>query len=647
MTSLEYQPDQLAEPDDHWGTVFLSMRDASGQIPINYITHPGVYVTKACFSNGVYDDLPTQTCISDLFASQYRRLIIDLYWDNINRQFSLCPVELPPLVGNSTAGYSVDSSALSSITASTSFATPLPTTTVASNSTASLAPSVGKRQGSASSLSNFTSPISSTTASISGTPTTTSDVAIPTSTGATGGTLLKLGPYMCSLDLNIGSVISLYNDYFDHTSDTISARLHFLDINLHAAAPFTDPSSPAHTPMPGRLPGSDDLIGAQFEAALGKAIYTPQNLQDDRNDLNRSWFRDDYRVPTDANYFRTEETGENGIRSTPDGWPGETWILLTDSRRLLLSWDQIDPQMAQYDFLSESSTIFNATELFPTPHVALSESGEATAGCYYHSGDTTIAQVNASWAISTIGDINSNALSTLSQNLTACGFSPVMNVTLDGLSVQNNLLSYQDFAQSTVFGWAPGQPLNTTSANGKTDDDLRCAVLDATSQFQGRWRLETCQKSRRAACRIAGEPYAWRLSTFNVPYGAAPDACPDATSFDLPRTGLENTYLYRQILNDTTPRNDDSDGILSGVWINFNSLDQADCWVLGGPNATCPYSDFKEEEQQRQILIPTIAALIILILTVLTILVKCNQNRRNSRTRRRGDNGWEYEGIPS
>ncbi|KIY00486.1 uncharacterized protein Z520_04171 [Fonsecaea multimorphosa CBS 102226] len=649
MTSLEYQPGSSAEPDDYWGTVFLSMRDASGQIPINFITHPGVYVTKACFSNGVYDDLPTQTCISDLFASQYRRLIIDLYWDNINRQFSLCPVELPPLEGNSTAGYSVDSSALFSITASTSSTTPLPTTTAASNTTASLAPSLEKRQSSSSSLDNTTSPISSPTEPITSTPTTTSDVAIPTSTGATGGTLLQLGPYLCSLDLNIGSIISLYNSYFEHTSDTISARLHFLDINLHAAAPFTDPSSPAHTPMPGRLPSSDQLVGAQFQAALGRNIYTPQDLQDDRQDLNRSWFRDNYRVLTDANYFRTVETGQDGIVSTPDGWPGEDWALLTDSRRLLLSWDQIDPQMAEYDFQTESSSIFNATVLLRTPPVELGDSGEVISGCYYHSGDTTIAQTNASWAISTIQDTASDTLPTLAQNLTACGFSPVMNLTLDDLSVQNNLMSYQNFAQSTVFGWAPGQPLDTSSAkkNGTTGSDLRCAVLDATGGFQGHWRMEPCEKSHRAACRIAGQPYAWRLSTFDVPYSAAPDACPDSTSFGLPRTGLENTYLYRQILNDTSPRDDDSDGILSGVWINFNSINQPNCWVLGGPNATCPYSDFKEAEQQREILVPTIAALIILILTVLTILVKCNQNRRNSRTRRRGDNGWEYEGIPS
>jgi hypothetical protein len=653
MASLHYEPDPDATPDDHWATVYLSMRDASGEIPINHITYPGVHVTQACFPDGVYDDLPAQSCISDLFARQFRRLIIDLYWDNINRQFNLCPVELPPLVGNSSAGYSVDSSALYSITESTSLSPTVPTTASASNVTSALGPSFEKRQSSASSLtasSPLTDPSGSTsvdaTATISSSAaTSTTDVAIPTSTGASGSTLLELGPYVCSLDLNLGSIIALYDDYFDHTSDTISARLHFLDLNLHAAAPFTDPSAPALMPMAGRLPRGDDLVGAQFQNDLARNLYTPQDLEQDRQNLNKSWFRDDYRVLTDTAYFTTVETGQDRVISTPDGWPGEAWILLTDSRRLLVSWGEVDAQMAQYDFRTDASNVFNASDLISTPPVEWNGDGDITSGCFYHAGDTTFATTNASWAMAVIDDTDPSALPTLAQNMTACGFSPVLNMTLDSSGAQSDMSSYRNFAQSSVFGWAPGEPTNDSLVNG--DDDLRCAVLDSTGAYRGRWRVETCQKSRRAACRIAGQPYAWRLSTFNVPFGAAPDACPEHTEFDLPRTGLENTYLYRQVLNDTSSDCDDCDEIMSGIWINFNSLDQPACWVIDGPNGTCPYSDFEAEQQQRQILIPTIAAIIILILSVLTLLVKCNQNRRNGRARRRGENGWEYEGIPS
>jgi hypothetical protein len=90
-----------------------------------------------------------------------------------------------------------------------------------------------------------------------------------------------------------------------------------------------------------------------------------------------------------------------------------------------------------------------------------------------------------------------------------------------------------------------------------------------------------------------------------------------------------------------------SDGESSGIWANFNSLDVQACWVTGGPNATCPYYEDEDADERRQIVIPTVAAIIVLIITALTLFVKCNANRRNSRRKKRVIEGWEYEGVPS
>jgi len=54
-----------------------------------------------------------------------------------------------------------------------------------------------------------------------------------------------------------------------------------------------------------------------------------------------------------------------------------------------------------------------------------------------------------------------------------------------------------------------------------------------------------------------------------------------------------------------------------------------------------------KNQQRREVLIPTIAAIIVLLLTALTLFVKCNVNRRMSRRRKRGEGGWDYEGVPS
>lgn len=509
--------------------------------------------------------------------------------------------------------------------------------------TAPTAQPLVKRQ---SGVSNATTPVT-TTPPISS---SASAAPIPTTTGVSGTELLELGPYKCSLDLNLDSIISLYGDYFEQTSDTISAYLQYLTLNLHAASPFTAPSDAANTPMQARLPHGNSLIGAQFQNNLPETLYTPDQLQDDREDLKKSWFRNNFASSTDTNYF-TVDHGSDGT-STQDGWPGETWILLNSHRRLLLSWGKIDPQMSAYDFQTDASNVFPSDYLETKHKVSVNDEGDVVSGCFYDPEVTKIGAQNSSGAYTAITEnYSSQILQHLVQNLTACGISPMLNVTLGTSTVQDNLDLYQQFARSTVFGWASGEPRNASQirANQKRANDeeknYACAVLDSTSGYMGRWRVEQCQKQHRVACRIADEPYAWRLSTFEVDYESAPDSCPESTTFALPRTGLENTYLYRKIMNDLRSGVDDS--ILSGIWIDFNSLDQTDCWVSGGPNASCPYTGSEDSEDQRQVLIPTIAALIVLILTVLTLLVKCNENRRKSRTRRRGDDGWEYEGVPS
>ena len=36
------------------------------------------------------------------------------------------------------------------------------------------------------------------------------------------------------------------------------------------------------------------------------------------------------------------------------------------------------------------------------------------------------------------------------------------------------------------------------------------------------------------------------------------------------------------------------------VWLDFNALDADECWVSGGANATCPYSNVLEREEMNR-----------------------------------------------
>jgi len=88
-----------------------------------------------------------------------------------------------------------------------------------------------------------------------------------------------------------------------------------------------------------------------------------------------------------------------------------------------------------------------------------------------------------------------------------------------------------------------------------------------------------------------------------------------------------------------------------GAWVDFNSLDTEGCWTSGGPNATCPYTEAvgtKDDLQKKYVLVPTVAAIIVLIITAMTMFVKVAGSRSTrKRTKRRADNGFVYEGVPS
>ena len=89
-------------------------------------------------------------------------------------------------------------------------------------------------------------------------------------------------------------------------------------------------------------------------------------------------------------------------------------------------------------------------------------------------------------------------------------------------------------------------------------------------------------------------------------------------------------------------RDVDSDDLL---WVNFNDLDAESCWVVG-QNQTCPYANGVSDD--RTVIVPTVSAVIVFVLAALTIFVKCAANRQKSRHRkRRVDDGWDYEGVPS
>ncbi|KAH8424788.1 Lectin C-type domain protein [Aspergillus melleus] len=607
--SLNYDP-EASLVDATWIAVFLSERDVAGQIPLNFVTTSAVSVRAACFGNNVFDRDSAGKCISNLLELGYRRLVVDLYWSVEGRTWNFCPVSIP---------------------------NDAPVVTLSSTSTPTATPTAN----------------SSTTtvdAAAQGTATVVSD--------SSGPQLYELGPYKCSDNLYLSDMVDVFLDFFKATTSQLNVYTRFISFNLHAAASAETPTRPAAKVTGDDLPSISERIDTLLDRRLYSYIYTPAQLEDERSNLNDSWYKVDDGYKPITEYFTVHE-GEDGTQSTPDGWPCTKYIQLAEEERLLLEYGSIDPQMEEYSLDDDRDIIF-PPEYLTVPAPLSIRDGEIKTGCFYDTEATKVSQVNSSWAVSNSLPVPESSnrteflreLAGMVKNVTACGVTPFINATLLNSTADKDFEPYKNATLSAGWAWAIDEPRDsevTDNINEPSRD--RCAIMDLS--LDGHWRVVDCdQHKRRGACRVGNDPFTWTLSDAENTYSDAYDhGCPENSSLGVPRTALENTYLYRYASDRSSVGggldSSSSDLKMREIWLDFNSLDIASCWVSGGPDAQCPYASDPQQLEKRTVLVAAIAAIVICIITALTIFVKCNANRRNSRRSKRTMQGWEYEGVPS
>ncbi|GIZ37194.1 hypothetical protein CKM354_000065100 [Cercospora kikuchii] len=642
MSALLYTPDPAINSTF---VVQLSQRDLSLRVPVNFVTHPGVALSAACFGNRRYEESTAAKCLSNLLVSGFRRIEADVYWDASRSTWSLCPVEL----GGS--GESLTSSASLAATPSAGLSRRL---AAADNGAGRDVPLLLQQRQNDEALNPSTPPATTVTASdtISSTATllsnptspATGGIFEPTDPDAGDGTLIQAGSYSCTTSTDFALLISIISAHIVNTDTNIGATTLFLTLNVHAAASASNPDGPAEQPDDDTLPEGGSLLSSIINSNVSSYIYSPRELLNQRNDLNTSsWFTTFGVSEPISEYFSVEERGNTPY--TPDGWPGENYLEVPGySKRLLVGFGTVDPQMSNYNFTGDSSTIFPAQYLESNRNVTFTSGGTVATGCFFNPEQTVLAETNSSFALSTVGSgeiVPSDQLFTYferARNLTRCGISPILNATLGNASADREFRPYQEFANNTVWSWGPGEPVNST---GEDINDFSCAALNATS---GTWKASDCSESRYGACRVGNERYSWQVSDSSAPYERVELACKEDHNFDAPRTALENEYLLSTLRRYRAEP--DSDDVGELLWLNFNALDVKACWVIG-QNMTCPY-DGPQEEQSRRIVVPVVAGVVVFVLTGLTILIKCAGKRQTSkRRRRRGDDGWDYEGVPS
>jgi len=352
--------------------------------------------------------------------------------------------------------------------------------------------------------------------------------------------------------------------YHSSTENSLNATIRCLLMNLHAAAPLSDPTSPAIQPSTSELPQGANLLSSVILANNSAYLYTSSELLSQRRDLSAShgWFD----VPTSMQpvtaYFTIEQG--NGHPLTHNGWPSESFIELYEGKRLLASYGYIDPQMAQYNFSGDASYIFPQGYLQDQRTVVTNAAG-VDSGCFFQSGVYEVANVNNSWATTSVtpGALALSLFDGDISNITGCGISPVLNATLGNVTAAENFLPYQEYVEASIWPWAAGEP-QSTSSNGDGEQEARCATLNITS---GRWQATNCGQWYFPACRIGNSPYQWAIGTARGQYASVDRACEGNSTFDTPQTALENSYLtstWRRYRNDNNDVNEEL------LWVNVS-----------------------------------------------------------------------------
>jgi hypothetical protein len=567
----------------------------------------------------------------------FRRFVVDVFWDVTQSEWSLCPVQL----GLPSAH----------VNGSVSTTTRLPQTTLSLSSRPIAARTVNPNDASkfpvgegaiearqaTTSVDSISTTLQSTQTSSAPITTTTTASTVANASGSSFST--SGDQYDCSTSTNLDLLLGILFAHFDATNTDVNATMVTLSLNIRAAVPSTRPFGVLSQLEGDDLPQNNSRLGSKFMDNLSGFLYTPSQLASQRSILNNpgGWLEVEEAYQPSTSYFTMRG---DPIVSSPNGWPGEGYIELLNYKRLIVGIDSMDAQMAQYDLSADAATIFPIGYIDTMRSVDTAGNGSVGGGCFFDPAQTSLASTNSSWAVSSVAQQNDvQVIYNEANDLIRCGISPILNTTLTGRTADQDYLPYQSYAQNAIWSWSAGQPGNA-SAEASTASD-RCATLNSSS---GHWQVSNCASYLPGACQSTTQPYVWSISSPATQYYKVDDACPEGTSFSFPATALENAYLLQQWRQQLGGNPDPAGSLL---WIDYNDLDVPTCWVTGR-NTTCPYGGDSSNDRTKELVVPTVAGAIILLVTVLTLLAKCAGNRQNSkRRRRRGDDGWDYEGVPA
>lgn len=487
--------------------------------------------------------------------------------------------------------------------------------------------------------------------------------------------------YKCTPSMTVDSLIRTINSYT--TSTNTRGKVDFIQLLLHLKSIRID------SPKGNSSTSVKSYISSFQPSGLDFASLNNATLNDTVNSFGSLLF-----TPTDLSYYRSNtylSSPKIGFyNDTKDAFPSMDIFLLTEYNRVMASVIANDLVKSQYTYNitdADKNTLFIQGKSVDATIVSLADD-DAVTKCNELINDQqnsikTYNDVSLHEHFRLVIDSNTTSFTNDTfSNFVRCGFSPIMNASSYIIydedeevdhsetslsSIVNNFipLSFWSWAESQLIEENQGLNMSDSADNDDADanndnisgndeeedqdiSDLndrlafKCVVVDSSG-----WNLADCYSKHPYACQKSDSPNRWYVDDSKKKdyFNSYEDGdCPNGYFFSTPLLSIEMLALMNYI---------EGHNVSYPVWIDVNDITVPQCFVSGGPYATCPYQETVTKLKLVGLIAPSfIVAVVVLILIFCDKLFRTNPVQTNrKRYWKKAINEYvkkhDYEGVPS
>lgn len=240
------------------------------------------------------------------------------------------------------------------------------------------------------------------------------------------------------------------------------------------------------------------------------------------------------------------------------------------------------------------------------------------------------------------------------RNYLTCGISPIISNKMN----IDNITNIVPLAKpGLLWLWQINEPELTNSKLllGKDSiSPINCGLMTFYAHNDSMLlSSENCFHNKYGLCQKIDHSGTWLITTQQESFFNFYDIdlsddrkplCPDGYKLAIPKIPIDQLSLSFYI-NGSTFQDENIE-----FWVDMNSVAVSNCWVVGGPNVTCPYVKATSSRNFLAMVLPiSIIALCLLLLDLYLCVqrVPIHDNRKNWRKIVSSVSKTEFEGVPS